>query len=228
MNRNFLRQSKNQKKRKEAFQYYFTVEGQCEKLYLEHLEKLINNNNNASNRVKFTIQVGLSPKSALKRFTSFNSKSILYCVWDREKEDECMNKKFEDYLNEIDSISSKISARPAFSHLSFELWILLHKRDLRRNFTDVSQYCNYINRFFEQEFQTLKKYKEKRNFEIILGKISLNDIVKAVQYGDSIRKNNENNQKTKIQVKQMIGYNSNPDLMIHEAVKTILLDCRLM
>lgn len=63
----YLKNWKGKKKdmiKKICNQYFFSVEGQTEEMYLKHLQNLINNNEELTYRVKFDIKVS---KSVIRR-----------------------------------------------------------------------------------------------------------------------------------------------------------------
>ena len=68
-------------KRKKHFQYCFMVEGQTEKWYLEHIQKLINDNTELDAGVKIIPDIGKEPMSVVKRLSS-PYETILYCLVD--------------------------------------------------------------------------------------------------------------------------------------------------
>lgn len=61
--------------RKSKIQYYFSVDGETEKLYLEHLQKLINQCQEAKNTVKFIIKVQ-RPKEMVKSISQISKITI--------------------------------------------------------------------------------------------------------------------------------------------------------
>lgn len=73
--------------KKICLKYYFSVEGQTEKWYLEWLQKQINDNDKANCKVKFDIQVQKNP---IKRVKSLNVLSKYLSVLNA-----CFNEKFE-------------------------------------------------------------------------------------------------------------------------------------
>ncbi|MCR5762360.1 MAG: RloB family protein [Treponema sp.] len=62
-----------------------------------------------------------------------------------------------------------------YSNIDFELWIILHKKDLFGSVGSKSQYLKNINQIFGTKYEGLKEYKEEKNFKQILSQITLED-----------------------------------------------------
>ncbi|MCD8027287.1 MAG: RloB family protein [Erysipelotrichaceae bacterium] len=69
--------------KKEIQVYYFSVEGETEKWYLEWLQKTINTYTNAKYHIRFNIKVEKNPKKRAKQLSIANAKEILH-VFDFE------------------------------------------------------------------------------------------------------------------------------------------------
>ncbi|MEC0144335.1 hypothetical protein [Paenibacillus alginolyticus] len=89
-------------------------------------------------------------------------------------------------------------------------------------------YLRHINRAFGEEFTELDTYKQRSNFQRVLGKISLDDVKAAIRRAKSIMQRNEENGLRLLEHKGFKYYTDNPSLTIHESVERILKDCGLM
>ena len=88
------------------------------------------------------------------------------------------------------------------------------------------QYIIGINKAYNEKFQFIDDYKEEKNFKRILSKISLDDVIEAVNNGNEIRKMNEENSRDKYRkYGQFEFYTENPDMTINECVEQILKEC---
>ena len=70
--------------KKECRIYYFSVEGETEKWYLEWLQGQINSNENARYNVKFILKVEKNPKKMIKKINVLSDIEILH-VFDFEE-----------------------------------------------------------------------------------------------------------------------------------------------
>lgn len=84
---------------------------------------------------------------------------------------------FLNMLNDIHRASQikQVDCQLGYSNLTFELWILLHKIDYRVPLNTKAQYLEQLNRAFHKNFETLKKYKQEKNFQSVLQTITLID-----------------------------------------------------
>ena len=71
------------------------------------------------------------------------------------------------------------------------------------------------------------EYKKKENFKKVLAKITLNDVISAIDRAEEIRKTHE-------KLGEIITYGKfnyckeNPDLTVHECIREILEDCGII
>ena len=112
-----------------------------------------------------------------------------------------------------------------YSNLTFELWMILHKKDCNSPFSDRSQYLAPINSAYNEKFNSLKSYKEERNFKRCLSKLSLSDVNDAVKRAKKITQNNKEIGNPQKSYKGFRYYQDNPSLSIWEIVEEILTEC---
>lgn len=206
-------------------QYFFSVEGETEVLYFQHLQKLIRSIENRKANPIIHVEK-IRPSSFSKKISIVKDCSIT-AVYDVEDNDSEHRKRFESILEEMKEteISGKsIKYKLGYSNIDFELWILLHKKDMFGTITSKSQYLANINSIFGTKFQGLKEYKAERNFNQILSQISLEDVKNAIIRADKIIKQ----RKAETEPLKSYGYEwyeRNPSLSIHLSIKKILLEC---
>ena len=127
-------------------------------------------------------------------------------------------------MNASEKLGKSIKFDLGYSNIDFELWIILHKKDLFGTVENKAQYLKNINQVFGTKFEALREYKEERNFKQILSKITLDDVKDAIGRAEKItgqRKSEDNLIKT-------YGYewfDKNPALSVHCIVKKILSEC---
>ncbi|SMF90492.1 RloB-like protein [Paenibacillus uliginis N3/975] len=120
--------------RKDNKQYFFTVEGETEKWYLDWLEAEINavlDANPASNiKVSIKSKVEKNPLKYAKSLPIISKVEVTH-LFDYESHEPVHVKQFLetlDLLKEANSIKGKqIKYRLGDSNLTFELWMAMHK-----------------------------------------------------------------------------------------------------
>jgi len=210
---------------KRNIKYFFSVEGETEGLYFQHLKKLICSENGRKATPVFRIEK-ISPSRFVKKISVIQS-CIITAVYDVENDDPVHHKRFENILKEMrcaEKFGKSIQFNLGYSNIDFELWVLLHKKDLFACIDSKAKYLGNINQVFGTKFEGLKEYKEKCNFLQILSKITLNDVKSAITRAEKIYKQRSSEDMPKISS----GYewfDKNPSLSIHNIIKKILLEC---
>ena len=208
--------------------YHFSVEGQCEQLYLKHLQNMINESDIARNKVVFDAKV-LTPVKYVKS-TVIMDRSELYHVHDVESGDADSKQSFQnmiDDLNRAKRLGKKVTYHLCYSNLSFEVWLLWHKIDFYKSYTYPKEYLPDINKAYGTDFTTFSEYKKEKNFKTILDKIYLDDVICAVnRFERSIQKYDD---RDYIFCKGGYKYCvKNPSSNIGEVVAMIIKDCKLI
>ena len=111
---------------------------------------------------------------------------------------------------------------------TFELWMVLHKIDCYDSKVDKKDYLDSINRAYDQEYASLSMYKKKKNFEKCLKEIELSNVVDAINRAEHIMISHDKNGHIQHEYKRVRYYDENPSLQIHEAIKSIMMDCGLI
>ena len=153
-------------KRKTTRKYYFSVEGETEKWYLNWLQKTINDTRNAKARVSFSIKVEKNPCACVNRISSLQKTTELVHVVDVEGSDISSRKTFSGILGNLSKamdIKSGIRYSLGYCNLSFELWIILHKTDCFGTFSSKDAYLPFINREYKTHFSGMRDYKKEGN-----------------------------------------------------------------
>lgn len=214
---------KNRKK------YYFSVEGQTEQWYLKRLEYLINSEFNT----KYIVSLDCAVKNPIKRVKSINivNKTEIWHLFDYEGEETKDVENFKtilDNMKKATSLGKNITYKLGYSNLTFDLWIVMHKVKCYNSLSERKQYLSLINRAFGEKFQSMKEYKKEENFKRCLRKISLDDVISAVEQGEDIMKHNFEKRYILQDYKGYNYFRENPSLSIHEIIRNILKDCELM
>lgn len=131
--------------------YYFTVEGDTEKWYLDWLKEKINNEPATKYNVSIDCKIQKNP---LKRAKTINvlSEIVITHVFDYESNDEVHTTQFQktlDLLKETSKLGKQIKYNMGYSNFTFELWMVLHKTNCNSLFVHRSQYLEPINRTAE-------------------------------------------------------------------------------
>jgi len=218
---------------KKCHQYFFSVEGENEKWYFEHLKKLINTSDESMFNVDFKIKIEKSPVSRIKSInipTFGNDKINVFHIVDYESNDKVHQSQFLGILDELKKIKishKNYNYRLGYSNFAFELWLLLHKNYSFASIAHRTHYMQPINEAFGTNFIRLKDNKHKEPFEKLLAKIDLSNVKKAIETADSIRPIQVDNGYSMVEYKGFSYFRTNPDITINECVKRIFNDCKI-
>ena len=204
--------------------YFFSVEGETENLYLEHLKKLILAQDLRIANPVIRVEK-FSPLKVVKKLPLLQP-CIITSVFDVE-EDTNHKQHFENILKEMkqaEKLGKSIKYELAYSNIDFELWIILHKKDLFGNVGSKAQYLKSINQIFGTKFEALREYKTERNFSQILSKITLDDVKAAIARAEKITKQRMS-EGNPIRTCDYEWFDKNPALSVHNVVKKILSEC---
>ncbi len=216
--------------RKTAFSYYFSVEGETEKWYLEHLQNLINSAEKAAYAVKFIIKVQKDPREMVKAYAPIDKITINH-LCDTESNDPQHTQLFRKTLENMKAactMGKKIFYRLGYCNFAFDLWIVLHKVDCYGPLADRRQYLGYLNKGFMQQFTSMDDYKKEAHFRRCLQAITLDDVFTAIQRAEKIMADSQANGQPFITYKKYLYCTENPSLSVHEIITDILKQCRLM
>ena len=143
---------------KKVNSYYFSVEGENEKWYFEHLQKLINCSEEAVFNVQFNIKIDKSPFSRIKAINVpvyAKQKLPVFHVVDYESNTPEHTEQFCGMLDELKYIKTKRAMydyKLGYSNFAFELWLILHKRTGDFSVADRSRYVEQINTLYGTNF----------------------------------------------------------------------------
>ena len=224
--------------RKEARQFNISVEGiNCEKMYFEHLAKLIN----SSDRNTYNLKVDprkMSPLEYAKRNahkpmeTRKHNKRIPFIhIQDIEDYyDDFQRTKFYGMIDEMRLAEKNfgIVYKLGYSNYTFELWMLLHVADITHAVQDRHSYLTLVNRWFHRNYGSIDEFKNHNEFQRILDEfVTMDSIKMAISRAEKIVENNGNDKKTKDTYKGVTFFRDNPDISVHEVVHMILEVCEV-
>lgn len=210
--------------------YFFTVEGETEKWYLEWLQKQINECEYATYRVSFDCQIQKNPLKRAKALT-VTSKTILYHLSDYESDEPIHVQNFitiMDNMKKVSKLGKQIKCVFGYSNLTFDLWIILHKTNCNAFQTHRKHYIEPINQVFDEKFENMDEYKHEKNFKRILSKISLDDVKCAINRAKMIQKSNFERGYTLHQYKGYKYYKENPSLELGSIFELIFKECEIL
>lgn len=216
--------------KKQTQKYYFSVEGETEKRYLIWLQNKINHCEKSVIKVMFDIKIERYPISRVKELNAINSLEIFHVI-DIENQDEEAIRQFKinlENMRKAEKLKKRVKYKLAYSNLTFELWIILHKTDFLRSCRNKEAYLKELNKSYHNNFKTLKSYKKEENFQKLLQKLSIEDVINAIKRSKIIMDNHEKNGHQLCEYEKYRYYEENPSLSIWEMVLQIMIDCRLM
>ena len=213
----------------ETRKYIFTVEGETEQWYFEWLRDQINACPERTYNVAIDAKVQQSPK---KFYKSVNAKTtpMVTHICDIESNEQVHVDKFTRILSEMKEAKKQknITYVLGYSNFTFELWMVLHKRDCNGPCSHRSNYLDPVRRAFGEPFEDLDHYKNEDTFKKCLKKLTLEDVKAAIRRAEYITTKNEEDGKVLEKYKGYSYYRDNPALSIHEEVKKILKQCGLL
>ena len=212
--------------KKELRQYTLTVEGETEKMYFDWLQKTINNSDDARDKVKINTSIQPYPLSYIKRLNAKSTPCVFHVCDVESNSMEDIN-RFHNIIDQLKAAKDQknIEYSLGYSNLTFELWMILHKMDLNKSFTDKAQYLIPINSAYNEDFNSLKSYKEARNFARCLLKLNLSDVKDAIERAKKISQNNKEIGSPTKSYKGFKYYSNNPSLSVWEIVSLIITEC---
>lgn len=223
--------------RKESRRFNISVEGiNCEKMYFEHLAKLINN----SGRNTYNLKVDprkMSPMEYAKRnahrpVETRKGKKLPYIhVQDIEDYyDDYQKAKFYGMIDDMRMAEDKfkITYKLGYSNYTFELWMLLHVADMPQAVQNRRAYLALVNRWFQRRYTDLDEFKSANEFQGVLDEfVTIDSVKKAVRRAEKIVEQNARNHKVKENYKGFTFYHDNPDMSVHDVVKLIFDVCKV-
>ena len=210
----------------ETKKYVLTVEGETEAWYFLWLKDQINSYEGRTYNASIVPKIQQSPRSFYKGTNAKVTPEVIH-ICDVESTDDDHIEKFENILKEMKEAKTQknIKYQLGYSNFTFELWMILHKKDCFGPFSNRKQYLSPIQQVFGERFEDLDHYKQEATFKRCLGKLTLNDVKAAVRRADRLAEQNAKDKKKLIKFSGYSYYRDNPALSINEAVKKILTEC---
>lgn len=216
--------------KKQNYQYYCSVEGETEQWYFKWLSEIINNSDlNYTVKIEAKIQKNPYKHAKTLNFLSKCSDNMeVYHISDYEGCDEVHDKEFKeviDNINRVKEMGKSINYFFGYSNLTFELWIILHKMKYKTTLYNRHDYYKVINKCFSEEFNSNDEFKHESNFKRCLKKLTIDDVVSAVNNANEIMRDKVNNCVKKSYYNGFEYYEDNPALEVYKFVEKILRDC---
>lgn len=209
--------------------YFFTVEGETEKLYLDWLQNEINSNSQSKYKVQINSVVEKKPLSFAKKKTRLTVPKINHLA-DIESKSEEHRKNINSLLNEFKTIKNEkqIECNFGYSNYTFELWIILHKDCFKTPLTDRTKYLSHINRLYGTSFSTLGDYKRADNFKSCLKELDIENVKQAINNAKKLDKHNFEIGNNIISKYNYTYFENDPSTSVHLLIEAILKDCKLI
>ena len=223
--------------KKESRQFNISVEGiNCEKMYFEHLAKLINSSDSTYNlkvAPRKMSPMQYARRNAYKPVAKRKDNKKLPYIHVQDIEDyysEFHKNKFFGMIDEMREAEREfgISYELGYSNYTFELWMLLHVADMDYSVQDRKAYLSPINRWFHRDFADLDEFKQEAAFQEILDEfVTLDSIRHAIRRAEKIVEQNAQGRKVSENYRGLTFYHDNPDVSVHEVVRLIFEVCEV-
>ena len=211
--------------------YYFSVEGDTEKWYLEWLKNMINNSDASKCKVQFVIKSYIDPIKMVKSLSIIGKTKITHII-DYESNTAPDIRRFQANLKSMkqaERLGKSVNYCLGYTNLTFELWMILHKMNCYGSLNDKRQYLRFINQAFDEAFEDLREYKYEKGFKRILGKITLEDVLCAIARAKEItRRSKADFDNYRETVCGYEYYTHNPSLSIWQSIESILGECGII
>ena len=222
--------------KKQSMLFFISVEGiNCEKMYFEHLAKLINNSDSVY-KIKINVKKMQPYEFAKRSFHLYNAnfknnkKIPFFHIQDIEDYYNTVQRnKFFTLVDELRKAEKdfRILYELGYSNYTFELWLLLHVADMTHSVQNRNSYLAYVNRYFNKNYSNLNQYKQEDEFCNILNEfITLQSVKMAIDRAEKILQYNINNNKQQC-YKKFNYFQNNPDLTVHRVVQKIFNTCEV-
>lgn len=215
--------------RKSTRKYYFSVEGETEQWYLEWLENAINEAETSAFKVSFDSKVQKNPVKRAKSMSSIIGKTEIWHLSDFESHEDVHTKPFTetmDNMKEATLLGKQITYKFGYSNLTFDLWMILHKKDCFGSLSHRRQYLSSLNQAYGKHFEDMHQYKHESSFKNCLAQLALSNVNDAISRAKEIMRQRAANGNP-CSYKGFQYYKENPSLAIWEIIEKILKDCQL-
>ena len=159
--------------------YQGAVEGLQEELYFKHLQNLINSSDEFSKRVNFkfkNVGGGFASKVVNKARIYSSTDNLKVAVFDYDFNDH----EFSRAINDCE----KYNIFPAYSIVSFNLFLILHKQDYNKITTPNDNYLKDLRKIYKVKSKT--HIKSEDTCLKIIEQITLEDVKMAIQRAKKI------------------------------------------
>lgn len=212
---------------RQSVKFYLSVEGETERWYFERLRDLINASDDAQYKLTLKCDVEKEPLAMAKRLVVPKGAKIdVWHVFDFESESDQHRQIFQESLRQMrdaNRMGKRLRYRSAYSNFTFDLWMVLHRRDVV-HCGDRQQYLRQINSAFGTDFQKMDDYKREANFKAILASIGIADVISAVERA---KRMNEETMRGGARTAEHCGFTyclDNPCTQLHVPVERMLTE----
>lgn len=194
--------------------YQGSVEGLQEELYFKHLQNLINNSDEFSKRVSFkfkNVNGGFASNVVHKAKIYSSTDNLKVAVFDHDFKDDEFIKAIHD--------CKKYNIFPAYSIISFNLFLILHKQDYNRITTPDDNYLKDLRRIYK--IDSKMHIKSEEGCLKIIKQITLEDVKIAIKRA---KKLNDSSMRFKKEIIKDVY--EQPFLNINKFVEQVFLEIR--
>ena len=209
-------------------EFYFSVEGKTEKIYLKWLEDQINKSNPDS-KIKFNIIITNSPQKRIRKIPKNGTVDVFHFC-DIESSDKYHQEHFKKTIENLVKAKSQSNIKNyflAYSNYTFDLWIILHKLNYYSASSHRKNYIKQLNKAFNTSFRGMNEFKKEENLKKIFDQLSLEEVKEAIKRNKNIEYHNQLNNYQLINYKGYNYYRENPSLSVGEIIEKILIECNI-
>ncbi len=193
--------------------YRCIVDGQQEKMYLNHLASLLTHHPDT------VVNFNISIDKASRLSTEYHEYDSV-CLFDYDFD----KNKFEQSLTICHNLNKKkakqkepVNVYHAYSNVCFDLWLVLHKQDFNSSVYHNNAYVNAVRHAYK--LPPTADIKDAKTICRILKQISLSDVETAINRAKNIRASKIPAQAHSV---NGVSYFDNPDFSLHEFIEKVI------
>ncbi len=204
-------------------QYYAAIEGEQEKVYLKHFQKLVNSCDRASYDININVKCsnGGGPlaicKNANRLVTFANKKQIIK----EERMAAIFDYDFKEDFTDAIAYCELNHLMSAYSNVNFDLWLLLHKTYYTKAIANNDGYVTDIKKVFGVK----GSIKSLDNIVKIVNSLTLDDVKMAIKNAQKIAADKA---KSGEALPGLLTHYTQPYVQIHLFIAKILRDVGLL
>lgn len=194
---------------------------------MEWLQQQINSADNATYGTLFNIKVEKDPVKRVKGMALL-TKTDIWHFSDYESGEPEHAKQFRATMDRMEQAQrlKQVKYHFGYSNLTFDLWMILHKKNCSDAKSHRRQYISDINQAYNEKFEDMHQFKHEDNFKRCLNQLTLENVNDAISRAKRIMDALDAEARP-CRYKSFSYFEQNPSLAIWEIIRDIMTKCGL-